>query len=141
MKFTQLGLEDSEAILVLAEEVNSKVSMEELRSRLTEMFSYQSYCCFGLKDGDELVAMSGGWMTTKFYSGKQLEVDNVAVASKYRSQGIGAELLSCMEAWAKDQGCISVELNTYVYNDKSHKFYFNQDYTIIGYHFEKKVNT
>ena len=35
---------------------------------------------------------------------------------------------------------MTVELNTYVTNDRSHKFYFNQGYSILGYHFQKELN-
>jgi hypothetical protein len=44
-----------------------------------------------------------------------------------------------MEDWARQHKCQSVELNTYVQNPRSHKFYFNQGHSIIGYHFQKKL--
>lgn len=41
--------------------------------------------------------------------------------------------------WCRSRAYKSIELNTYVRNPRSHKFYFNQGYEIIGYHFEKAL--
>lgn len=83
------------------------------------------------------MAITSGWLTTRFYSGKQLEVDNVIVHKDYRSKGYGALLLGYIDKWAEENDCLTVELNTYVTNSPSHKFYFNQGHTIVGYHFQK----
>ncbi len=85
--------------------------------------------------------MTGGWLTTRLYSGKQLELDNVAVIEQYRSSGYGSKLLEYIEAWALNQNCLTVELNAYVSNSRSHKFYYNQGYNILGFHFQKIINS
>jgi hypothetical protein len=41
--------------------------------------------------------------------------------------------------YCKEKGCNSVELNTYVENHPSHKFYYNEGFQILGYHFLKKL--
>jgi GNAT superfamily N-acetyltransferase len=139
MKFAELSLKDKNKILELAREVNTEVPMNELLNRLEEMFDYSNYYCFGLFLESRLIAISSGWLTTRFYSGKQLEIDNIIVSVAHRSKGYGEKFLAYIEAWAVQKGCLSVELNTYVQNAKSHKFYFNQRYSILGYHFQKKV--
>ncbi|MBL4607831.1 MAG: GNAT family N-acetyltransferase [Pseudomonadales bacterium] len=141
MEFEKLTLDHSEEIISLASEGNPDVSNADLRSRLIEMFGYSSYTCFGLFVNSELVGITSGWLTTRFYSGKQLEIDNVIVGKDFRSSGYGAEFLGYIEAWAIKEGCFTVELNTYVTNSKSHKFYFNKGYNILGYHFQKAVNS
>ncbi|MFC1749523.1 GNAT family N-acetyltransferase [Pseudomonadota bacterium] len=127
-------------ILPIVAAVNSRVDKAELEARLNEMFSYDNYICFGFFDNAELIAVTSGWALTKLYSGKQLELDNVAVIEEKRSQGVGQKLTAMVEQWAKERGYISVELNSYVTNARSHKFYFNQGYTVIGYHFQKDMN-
>ena len=141
MKFEELTPDHLEQIILLASEVNQDISDDDLRSRLAEMFGYDSYTCFGLFVDSELVGISSGWLTTRFYSGKQLEIDNVIVGKEFRSSGYGSEFIGYIEAWALKEGCLTVELNTYVVNSKSHKFYFNQDYNILGYHFQKVINS
>ena len=126
-------------IIELVADVNPDIHRDVLRRRQLEMFGYSSYCCFGLFWEGKLVGISSAWITTRFYSGKQLELDNVIVAPACRSMGFGEQLLAHIERWAAEQACLTVELNTYVVNNKSHKFYFNQGFNILGYHFQKKI--
>jgi hypothetical protein len=103
------------------------------------MFKLETYHCFGLWQKGKLVAMSNGWITVRFYSGKQLEVDNVIVDADLRSKGVGKYFFACINRWAIDNGCQTIELNTFVQNSKSHKFYFNEGYAILGFHFQKVI--
>ena len=141
MEFRKLALENSEEIITLASEVNPDVSRTDLSSRLEEMFNYSSYRCFGIYINFRLAGITSGWLTTRFYSGKQLEIDNVIIDNELRSKGYGAIFLKHVEGWAIKEGCLAVELNSYVVNSKSHKFYFNQGYSILGYHFQKLINS
>lgn len=135
-----LTLENTEDIIALASDVNPDIAASDLNARLQDMFSYSNYRCFGLFLDSVLIGITSGWLTTRFYSGKQLEVDNVIINKAFRSQGYGTVLLDYVENWSKEAGCLSVELNTYVVNSPSHKFYFNQGYHILGYHFQKALN-
>ncbi len=126
-------------IVAINQEVNPNISQQQLLAYSKEMFTYNNYYCFGLYTDEILIGIIGGWLTTRFYSGKQLEVDHVAIKKTHRSQGLGAIFMKHIESWALDHGCKSVELNTYIHNTKSHKFYFNQNYEIIGYHFCKSL--
>ena len=140
MEFRLLTTADSGAIMPLVAGLNPDLGRDALRDRLAEMFVYENYRCFGLFSGDELIALSSGWITTRLYSGRQLELDNVVVKAEWRNRGVGAELGSCIESWARDHACISCELNSYVTNAASHRFYFRQGYSILGYHFYKRLD-
>ena len=137
MKFEILSEQAIPQISHIVATVQSQLSLETIERRLIEMFGYANYRCFGLFDETKLIAICSGWILTKIYSGKQLELDNFAVDENYRSQGIGKQFEIEINNWAKDNGIESIELNTYVANSGSHKFYFNQGYKIIGYHFQK----
>ena len=50
---------------------------------------------------------------------------------------VGADTMA--ENWAKENDCKTIELNSYVQNSKSHKFYYNLGYAILGFHFQKKI--
>jgi GNAT superfamily N-acetyltransferase len=126
-------------IVPLANELRPDMDASLLGRYLSEMFDFPTYRCLGLRKEGKLVAMTNGWITVRFYSGKQLEVDNVIVDREFRSQGIGKYFFSCINRWAIQQGCRTIELNTYVQNSKSHKFYFNEGYAILGFHFQKQL--
>ncbi len=68
-----------------------------------------------------------------------MELDNVIVDNTLRSNGLGNRFLELIEKWAIERGFQTIELNTYVGNTSSHKFYFNMGYIILGYHFQKVI--
>ena len=136
-EFKELKAEDSPTIVPLANKLHPEMSAEAVSGHLAEMFKFPTYRCFGLLQNGKLVAVTNGWITVRFYSGKQLEVDNVIVDPDHRSKGIGQHFFACIDQWARENNCHTIELNTYVQNSKSHKFYFNEGYKILGFHFQK----
>ncbi|MGM5469628.1 GNAT family N-acetyltransferase [Flavobacteriaceae bacterium LMO-SS05] len=117
---------------------NYKYSDEILVERFAEMVT-QNYECAGVYDGDKLIGISGMWYCTRHYSGKSMEVDHVYIDDGYRGHGLGKQFFSWMYDYVKAKGYESVELNTYVQNYPSHKFYYNEGFEILGYHFFKKL--
>ncbi|VXB77050.1 GNAT family N-acetyltransferase (fragment) [Flavobacterium sp. 9AF] len=111
-----------------------------IKKRQQEMFQFSNYICFGLYLENKLIAITCGWIMVRIYSGKQLEIDNVILDKEHHSKGYGTILLNYIEEWAKQNEFETIELNTYVQNYRSHKFYFNQGYKILGYHFQKKIS-
>lgn len=126
-------------IAELGKQLNPKLSIKQIKSYLTEMFCFDNYNCFGLYQNDELIGVSSGWETIRLYCGKQLELDNVIINQNLQSKGFGSYFFKLIENWAKQRNFDTIELNTYVQNSKSHKFYFNKGLEIIGYHFQKKI--
>jgi GNAT superfamily N-acetyltransferase len=141
-KFTFRLLEayETEKLLPLIQVLNEKVDEETFQERLKLILETNNYECVGIFDEQQnLIACSGLWKLVKFYIGKHLEVDNVAVLPEYRNYGLGSHLMAWVEDYAKQEGCVSVELNAYLGNEKAHKFYFKENYKILGFHFQKKV--
>ena len=139
MRLEILKKEHIDIILPIVSAVNDQLNIQTITDRLTEMFAYPNYYCFGLFDEDELIALTSGWALTKIYSGRQLELDNFAVAAHRRNDGSGKILHTKVQHWAQENGFVSLELNCYVSNGRAHKFYFSQDYSIIGYPFQKDL--
>jgi GNAT superfamily N-acetyltransferase len=139
MEFGELTINDSAIIIPLAHKLRPAADSSQLSGYLAEMFDLPTFHCFGLWQEGKLIALSFGWITVRFYSGKQLEVDNVIVDPDIRSQGIGKCFFSYIQKWAVSHQCQAIELNTYVQNSRSHKFYFNEGYSILGFHFQKMI--
>ena len=100
----------------------------------------QGYRCAGVFDGDRLVGVCGLWETTRFYSGRQVEVDNVVVLPAYRSRGVGRVLMAWVYADARARGCRTVELNAYTANHRAHAFYEADGFVKLGYHMQKRLD-
>ena len=114
------------------------VSEEDLRERVLEM-AQQNYECIGIYDKEKLMGICGMWFQTRHYAGKSMEVDHVIIDDTYRNHGIGGQMMEFVYNYARKKSCKWVELNTYVHNFPSHKFYYNQGFVAKGYHFVKAL--
>ncbi|GAA3559810.1 GNAT family N-acetyltransferase [Snuella lapsa] len=116
-----------------------KIPETILKQRFAEMVN-QNYECAGIYDNnDKLIGVTGLWFSTRHYSGKSVETDHVYIDEAYQNQGLGKLFFNWIHNYAKQKGCEAIELNTYVNNYASHKFYYNQGFKILGYHFLKKL--
>lgn len=137
--FKIIEKDDIFMVIPLVEKLNDyKVSVDVLKQRFTEMIT-QNYECAGIYDNETLIGVCGLWFCTRHYSGKSVEVDHVYIDDSYRGNGLGKTFFKWIYNYAKVKGCESVELNTYVSNYASHKFYYNEGFNILGYHFLKKL--
>ncbi len=117
---------------------NNNVSQHLLKQRFSEMIN-QNYECAVVYSGDKLIGVCGLWFCTRHYSGKSVESDHVFIDDAYRGQGIGKQFFNWIYNYAIEKGCEAIELNTYVSNYGSHKFYNNEGFRALGYHFLKKL--
>lgn len=140
IEFKSLDISFINDISKLIKQLNPTKEIKEINDLVQEMFSYKNYHCFGLFKNDILIGISGAWITTRVYSGKQLEIDHFVIDENKRSTGLGKLFLDEIENWAKSQNCLHIELNAYVQTEKAHKFYFRNEFKILGFHFQKKVN-
>jgi len=127
-----------QSIYPLIKQLNPKMSRTVFQRRLREMCA-QDYRCAAAYLGDTIAGVAGFWTGTRFYCGKYMDIDNVVVDDTHRGEGIGALLMSWLEAKARREGCRIIVLDTYTHFTKAHKFYFREGYTILGYHFRKDV--
>jgi len=117
-----------------------KISETTLKERALEM-AQQSYECLGIFDEDQLIGICGMWFQTRHYAGKSCEIDHVIIDDSYRGQGIGGKMMDFVYEYVRSKNCNWVELNTYVDNYPSHKFYNNQNFIARGYHFIKDIRS
>lgn len=122
-------------IMELGEYKTEKAVLEE---RLAEMFD-QNYECFGVYYEGKLIGIFGLWFMTRHYAGKSVEPDHIFIDPSYQNRGIGKEIFEFIFNYAQERGCETAELNSYVHNFRSHKFYMNHGFVIKGYHFLKKL--
>ena len=130
---------DLPTILPLVQVLNPVLEAGLLASRLTEM-TRQGYQCAGAYFGEKLVGICGLRVATRFYCGKYIEPDNVVVDTEYRSLGVGQALMSWVYDYGRSLGCEVSELNSYVVSSRAHKFYFNEGFAVLGFHFQKRLD-
>lgn len=134
-----LNRDEMDGMVPFIELLNPDMERPLIKNRLEEMKRLPVYNCLGVFDGAKLIAVCGMWEVTKFYSGKQLEIDNFMIYPDYRSKGLGKAIMNWIYAYGRSRGCLSVELNSYVGASKAHKFYFREGFHIKGYHMERGI--
>ena len=133
-------LADSIEIVVPLVKKMSKESITEalLLERFKEMVS-QNYECIGVYDGDKLMGVSGLCFCTRHYSGRSVELDHVFIDDAYRNKGLGTLFINWIENYVKSKGFQAIELNAYIDNEPSQKFYERDGFQKLGYHFVKVI--
>lgn len=124
-------------IMPLLQKLNTKTPKDILEERVKEMSLLSNYECIGLFLNNQLVGISGLWYSTRHYIGKSAEPDHVIIDEVHRGQKLGKQFFSWINSYVKSKGCEAIELNAYVSNNQSHKFYYNEGYNIYGFHFLK----
>jgi ribosomal protein S18 acetylase RimI-like enzyme len=66
-------------------------------------------------------------------------IDNLAVGESYRRYGIGRALMNRAEAWAKEKGAASMELNVYRFNQSAQKLYETIGYEEVSIKMSKRL--
>lgn len=130
--------EQETALVALTQLLNPDFSAELALQRLHAASTGGMRILAALEAG-EVLGASGFWVNDKVYSGRYLEIDNFAVFAEAQGKGIGKLLVDGIEQIARNEGCHMVLLDTYVSNPRSHKFYFREGYTIMGFHFAKRM--
>ncbi|PKV51407.1 RimJ/RimL family protein N-acetyltransferase [Aquimarina sp. MAR_2010_214] len=137
IEFRKLDKNYFSEMMVLIKQLNPNRESKVLEQRLKHMFESDAYHCFGLFKKGVLIGLIGCWKSIRLYSGRQLELDNVIIDTKMQSKGYGKLFFNFIEDWALKNGYQAIGLNTYVENSRSHKFYFNEGFRILGFHFQK----
>lgn len=139
LAFNKILKEEIPQILPLIQQLmGNTFSNEILTQRFEEMFG-QNYECFGIFLEEELVGVFGLWFMTRHYAGRSCEPDHIYLLEEHRNKGLGKKLFEFIYKYAEEKACETSELNSYVSNYRSHKFYLNEGYEIKGYHFLKKL--
>jgi GNAT superfamily N-acetyltransferase len=110
------------------------LTLEEYEDELEQMLAH-NYGQVGVFDGENCLGISGFWIGTKLWCGKYLELDNIVVVKKYRSQGIGKLIFDFLHKKAMEHDCTMLSLDSYTTNFKAHKFFYNEGYSPKGFHF------
>lgn len=142
MENIDIKLIPSEEILIilpLLKELNSFTDENILKERILEMSKSLNYKCIGVYVNHKLIGISGLWFLTRHYCGKTIEPDHVIIDHTFRSKGIGKILFEWIYNYAKKNNLETIELNTYIENTKSHKFYENEGFKKLGFHYIKKI--
>jgi len=119
-------------------QLNPDIRKIQFNQYLKEMLPL-GYRCIAAFAGKKAVGACGIWVSSRFWCGKYMEVDNVVVDLSQRNLGTGKLMMDWVEKEAKRTKCKLVIADSYTHNTASHRFYFRERYIIKGFCFVKEV--
>lgn len=139
IQFKIIPAESIDVVVPLVKKMsNPSITESLLLKRFKEMVT-QNYECIGVYDAEKLVGVSGLWFCTRHYSGRSVELDHVFIEDAYRNKGLGSKFVNWIQRYVKSKGYEAIELNAYIANEPSHKFYEREGFQKLGYHFVKDI--
>lgn len=132
----ELSVAEIESMYPMIAKLNPNMQAATFRNRLAEMLPL-GYRAIGAFEGAVMVGLCGFWVRTRFWCGKQLDVDNLVVNPEIRGRGIGEMLMQWIEERALAEGCELIVLDAYIDSFLAHRFYHRLGYTTTGFHFTK----
>jgi GNAT superfamily N-acetyltransferase len=132
------GKAEFQSMFPLIKTLNKDMSKARFNALLKEMLPL-GYRCVGAYEGTKLVGLCGFWVGYRFWCVKYIDLDNVVVDPTIRSKGIGRKMVAWVEKEGKKLGCSIAGLDSYTTAYSAHRFYFREGYSILGYHFTKRL--
>jgi len=132
--------QDMVPLYPLIQQLSPGVTKERYMDMLDDMLAHGYRMAAVFEDG-ACLGLSGFWVSTKIYSGRYMELDNVVIDAAYRSRGIGKMLYDFLLHIALEEGCEIIMLDAYLENEKAHTFYEREGFVKRGYHFLNKIKS
>lgn len=142
MRIRPMTAADAALVADLTTQLGYPTSPAETTERISILLEHPD-------DHAALVAEGGarviGWVHVAIYtsleSGRVATIGGLIVGEGHRSSGIGLELLTAAEAWARDNGAAKMVVRSRVTRDRAHRFYEREGYRLFktSHVFEKRL--
>lgn len=107
---------------------------------LVRQMASEGYRLAYLRDGTEVVAVAGYRISTNFFLGRHLYLDDLVTSSHRRSAGHGEALIRWLMQEARDNDCEVIDLESGTQRSRAHRFYFRHGFAIDSYHFSRRLD-
>lgn len=91
-------------------------------------------------DAEKVVAVAGFRISECLAWGRHLYVDDLVTADGERSRGYGKDLFDWLVAYAREQGCEQLHLDSGVQRFDAHRFYLRHGMHISSHHFSLRLD-
>ncbi len=95
----------------------------------------QGYRVGYVEEAGDVLCVAGFVVGTKLAWGKHVYVDDLVTAEHRRSKGAGAKMIAWLKAYAREQGCNQLHLDSGVQRFAAHRFYLREGFNIGSHHF------
>ena len=133
---------DAEAIADQSAQLGYPVEVDEVRERLATVEANDHAAVLVATDSADRVI---GWVHVELkrtlVAPLTAQVMALVVDDEARNRGVGKELLSAAEEWARGRGCHQMVVGTRVTRERAHRFYTREGYSLqkTSHFFEKAI--
>ena len=99
----------------------------------------EGYKLLYIEDEVGVQAILGYRIFSMLYIGKQLYIDDLSTLETARGKGFGSALLEHVYQNARENNCLSVQLDSGPSRTDAHRLYLNEKFTITSFHFGKNL--
>jgi GNAT superfamily N-acetyltransferase len=125
-------LEDSARIAELCGQLGYPSTREQIDRRLHQVVGHEGNAVMVAETPDgEIAAVLDIFVVWGITSDVYAELAAFVVDERFRSRGIGRQLLAYAEDWAREKGCKEIGLRSNVIRDRAHIFYESLQYRHI----------
>ena len=123
-------LSDSARIAVLTGQLGYPSDESEIRTRLTTLGARDDHAFYVAEVDGEVAGWIGVRTDLSLEGGAYAEIIGLVVDERWRSKGLGEDLVRAAETWARDRGATKLRVRSNVIRERAHKFYERLGYTI-----------
>ena len=126
--------QEFESLFGVLKELRLDLECETFLSYVNELLE-DGYKFAYIAEAGQVACVAGFRLKKNFYMGTHVYVEDLVVSDQVRSSGLGKQMLSWIREWAVSHGCKGMNLDSGVQRYKAHKFYLNQNMSIMCHHF------
>ncbi|MDQ0862282.1 GNAT family N-acetyltransferase [Bacillus sp. V2I10] len=142
MDIREATINDVPKLVSLMDQLGYPTSVDRFKLRFNAIAANPNYHTLVAELDGKVVGMAG-LCTSLFYEydGSYVRIIAFVVDSNYRRKGIGEKLIQQAENWAREQGAISIGLNSGNREERkgAHQFYLNMGYKDKSIGFSKNL--
>ena len=134
-------LDDAEAVTSLLAELGYPQDVSSAEHSLQCALVDPQQAVFVVELGGEVVGLAAVTRLFYFHLGQPIaRLSSLVVNENQRSQQLGKQLLHAAEQWAREHGCVQLELTSSVKRERAHAFYQRAGYRGSALRFVRRLD-
>ena len=131
MIIREIVIQDAEAAGQLSAEFGYPASKETMESRIKALQGRSDHAIFLACFDDAVVGWIDVGIVHHLQSEPYGEIGGFVVSEKYRSAGVGKQLIARAEVWMRDRGLRRSLVRSQIKREKAHRFYLREGYAQV----------
>jgi GNAT superfamily N-acetyltransferase len=116
-------LKDAECIANLSTQLGYGSTIEEIRTRLSDVLNHADHCVYVIIDNEDIIGWIHGFYALRVESDSFVEIGGMVVDEKYRRKGVGKMLVENVVEWSRLKTMHKIRVRCNTQRIETHMFY------------------